>query len=206
MFKPMKFLAAAGLGLLTTLAIAAGDVGLLDRLTGEIAVKSNTGTSFKASAFMKVREGDTFTLPKGSEMQLVYFEGRRRELWQGPASLRTGKTGSEALTGGPAAVSEAKGAPNREALAQAGNVQRLGTLVMREGRAAPPRKSTTQAIAEYKAWTASADPGDILPELYILSVLQESPGVVDLNPYLDALKRKQPDRPEVKALIEQLGR
>lgn len=205
MFQPVKLLMAAGLGLFAALASAAGDVGMIDRLGGDVAVKSGTGTNFKASAFMKVREGDTFTLPKGSELQIVYFDGRRRELWQGPASLRTGKTGSEALTGAPAAITEAKGAPTREALTQAGNVQRLGTLVMREGRAGPPYQPTDEVIANYNAWTASAAPDDILPELYILSVLQDRE-MVNLKPYLDALKRKQPERADIKALTEQLSR
>lgn len=205
MWHCLKPILSVALAALATSALAAGDVGLIDRLSGEVGARSAAGGSFKATAFMKVREGDTFTLPANSEAQIVYFESRRRELWRGPASLRAGTTKSEALSGTPAAVSEAKGAPNREALAQAGNVQRLGSLTLRSSRPYPDDARIERAKVEYSAWTASAAPDDILPELSMIGLLRERQDPALLAPYLEALKRKQPERPETKALIEQLG-
>lgn len=205
MLRCLKPVLSTALVVITASALAAGDVGLIDRLSGEVGAKSAAGGIFKATAFMKVREGDTLTLPANSEAQIVYFESRRRELWRGPASLRAGTAKSEALSGMPAAVSEAKGAPSRDALAQTGNVQRLGSLTLRSARPYPDDATLERARTEYAAWTANAAPDDILPELSMIGLLRERQDPVLLAPYFDALKRKQPDRPEVKALIEQLG-
>lgn len=203
MLRFLHLLLAACLALGIAGARAAGDVGILDRLGGEVMVKSSGGGSFRATAFMKVREGDVFTLPAGSELQIVYFDGRRRELWRGPASLKAGTAGSEAAAGTPAAVSEAKGVPSRETLAHAGNVQRLGSLTLRSPRPFPDDATIARAHADYVKWTAAADRDDILPELAMIGLVRERHEPELLTPYIDALQRKQPERPEVKALVEQ---
>ncbi len=182
---------------------AAGDVGILDRLAGEVTVKSGGGNSFRATPFMKVRDGDVLTLAAGSEAQIVYFDARRRELWKGAAAFKAGTDGSTAVSGKPAAVSEAKGVPSRQSLDQAGNVQRLGSLTLRSSRPFPDDGTIARAHADYLKWTAAADPDDILPELSMIGLVRERRDPELLAPYLAALHKKQPNRPEVKALLEQ---
>jgi len=184
-------------------ARAAGDVGILDRLTGEVMVKSGSGNTFRATAFMKVREGDMLTLPAGSEAQIVYFDAKRRELWKGASAFKAGADGSIPVTGKAASVSETKGVPNRESLVQAGNVQRLGSLTLRSARPFPDDAAIARAHADYLQWTAATGPDDILPELSMIGLIQERRQPELLTPYLEALQRKQPNRPEVKALVEQ---
>lgn len=188
-----------------TVAWAAGDIGLIDRLAGEVKVKSSNGASFAATPFMKVRDGDVLTLAAGGEAQVVFFDGRRRELWRGPAAFTAGATRGEAISGAPVSVSEAKGVPNREALASAGNVQRLGSLTMRRPSAWPDDDTIARAREDYLRWTAAAAADDILPELSMIGLLRSRQEPALLAPYLEALQRKQPDRPEVKALIRELG-
>lgn len=207
MLRMCKTVVALVLVVVSVLASAAGDIGLVDRLSGEVKVKSGNGSTFAATAFMKVREGDVFTLPAGSEAQIVFFDGRRRELWRGPAAVKATAARGEAISGTPASVSETKGVPNRTALANAGNVQRLGSMIMREVSSRwPDEKAIAQAHADYLKWVASTEPDDILPELSMIGLLRQrdEPGL--MAPYLEALQRKQPDRPEVKALIQEYGK
>jgi hypothetical protein len=199
----LKLILATTALLAAGLAGAAGDVGILDRLSGDVSVVSSSGNSFRATAFMKVREGDVLKLPAGSEAQIVYFEAKRRELWKGPSSFKAGTEGSASVTGKAASTSEAKGVPSRESIAPAGNVQRMGSLTLRSPRAYPDDAAIAKARADYEKWVAAADADDILPELAMIGLLRDRQQPELLEPYLNAMLRKQPKRAEVKALVEQ---
>lgn len=199
----MKLLLAAVLLFAAGLAGAANDVGMLDRLSGDVSVVSSNGNSFRATAFMKVREGDVLKLPVGSEAQIVYFEAKKRELWKGPSSFKAGTGGSTAVAGKTASTSEAKGVPSRESIAHAGNVQRMGSLTLRSARAYPDDAAIAKARIDYEKWVAVADADDILPELAMIGLLRDRQQPELLDPYLDAMLHKQPKRAEVKALVEQ---
>jgi hypothetical protein len=180
--------------------------GLIDRLSGQVKAKSAAGNSFQPAAFSRIRDGDEFSLAAGAEMQIVYFEARRREQWQGPATFRVKAGGGEALSGKAATASDIKGAPSRVALAAAGNVQRIGGLTLRGGPTRiPDDDAVARARADYAEWVAVTDPQDILPELYIIGFLQERRDPDLLAPYVQAMLKKQPDRPEVRAIAERLG-
>jgi hypothetical protein len=180
--------------------------GLIDRMAGQVNAKSAAGTTFQPVAFSRVREGDELSLAAGAEVQIVYFEARRREQWQGPAKFRVKAGGGEALSGKAATASDIKGAPNRVALAAAGNVQRIGGLTLRGGPTRiPDDDAVARARADYVEWVATADPQDILPELYIIGFLQDRRDPDLLAPYVQAMLKKQPDRPEVRAIAERLG-
>lgn len=186
-------------------AQTAGYVGLIDRLEGAVTAKAATGASFQPAAFSRVRGGDEFSIPAGAALQVVYFDSRKRELWQGPARFRVGAGAGEALSG-KAAASEVQGAPSRVALAAAGNVQRIGGLTLRGGPGrVPDDTAIAQAEADYASWAAAADPGDILPELYMVGFLQERRDNALLAPYLRAMLKKQPDNADIKALAARLG-
>ncbi len=184
-------------------AWAAIDVGIFDRLSGEVSVQSSGGSTFRASAFMKVRAGDLVLLAAGSQAQIVYFDARKRELWQGASSFRAGATGSTLVSGQPGVASEVKGVPSRDSLAHAGNVQRMGSLTLRSVRPGPDDAAVAKAHADYLLWTASAEPDDVLPELSMLGLLRDRREPALIAPYLEALQRKQPNSPELRALIIQ---
>jgi hypothetical protein len=181
-------------------------VGLIDRLAGPVAGRSVVGNPFEPSPFSRLREGDQITLSTGAEVQIILFESRRREQWRGPATFRVHAAGSERLTGTVAQVIEAKGVPSRVELAAAGNVQRIGGLTLRSGPGRiPDDAAVTRARADYAEWVASANPEDILPELYMIGLLQERREPELLRPYVEAMLQKQPERPEVRALAARLG-
>jgi hypothetical protein len=201
MLRFLRTLGAAFLLAASPPVCAAGDVGILDRLAGAVTVSSTNGNTFAATPFMKVREGDVLKLPVGSELQIVYFEARRRELWKGAASFSAHTDGSHPVTGKAASVSETKGVPGRESVAHAGNVQRLGSLTLRGKHVFPDDAAIARARADYEKWVAAADADDILPELAMIGLLRERQQPELLDPFLDALQRKQPGRADVQALI-----
>jgi hypothetical protein len=182
-----------------------GYAGLIDRISGQVVARSGSGNAFQPAAFTRVRAGDELEVPAGAEVQLIYFEGRKRESWQGPAKFRVTASGGEALAG-KVATTEIKGAPTRVALAAAGNVQRIGGLTLRGGPTnIPDDAAVARARADYAEWVKAAEPQDILPELYMIGFLQERRDPALLAPYVEAMLKKQPDRPEVRAIAEKLG-
>lgn len=201
-FLPFLLLALAQ----TAPAQTPGYAGLIERIAGQVTARSGSGNTFQPAAFSRVRDGDELGLAAGAEVQLVYFEGRKRETWQGPARLRITAAGGEPLAGKAMASSEVRGAPTRVALAAAGNVQRIGGLTLRGGPTKiPDDEAVARARADYAEWVKVTEPQDILPELYMIGFLQERRDPELLAPYVQAMLKKQPDRPEVKALAERLG-
>ena len=57
----------------------------MNQLSGAVTYSSGACGSAKARPFMKVREGDRFTLPAGAQARIVYFQGM---IWGG-ATLAT---------------------------------------------------------------------------------------------------------------------
>jgi hypothetical protein len=184
-------------------ARATTDVGIFDHLKGEVSVTSKGGNTLRATPFMKLRDGDRVAVAAGSQVQIVFFEARRRELWVGASSFKALLAGSEAVSGQPTKVSEVKGVPRRESLSYAANLQRMGGLTLRDIRPGVDNATITKAHDEYLLWSAAAAPDDILPELSMLGLLRERPDPALRAPYLEALKKKQPDREDVRQLLEQ---
>ncbi len=77
------------MGLAAT-AWAGGDVGLVNQLSGDVSYQAGGAAPAKASAFMKIRDGDKFTVAEGGLLRVVYFDGGRQEIWKGPASFKAG--------------------------------------------------------------------------------------------------------------------
>lgn len=205
--QPLRILPILFLALVQTAqAQPAGYAGLIDRISGQVSARSAAGNTFQPAAFSRVRDGDELSLAAGAEVQVVYFEARRRELWQGPAKFRVKASGSDLLSGKAATASDIKGAPSRVALAAAGNVQRIGGLTLRGGPTRiPDDDAVARARTDYAQWVETAGPQDILPELYMIGFLQERRDREMLAPYVRAMLKKQPERPEVRAIAERLG-
>src|SRR4051794_16890209 len=70
-------------------AFAQADVGLINQMSGDVSYTSGAGKA-QAKAYMKIREGDRFTLPAGAQMRVVYFKNGRQESYSGPASFTAG--------------------------------------------------------------------------------------------------------------------
>ncbi len=182
------------------------DVGLVQQLAGEVTYVSPTGSG-KVRAFMKMRQGDRFTLPDAAQVQIVYFQNGRRETWRGPASFSVGAERSDALRG---AVQEVASLPvgvsqKIQKIPDMIQMARLGGIQVRS--APKERRSATVDKAELAAARATyaqlreqLPPEDITAELYLFSVLQDYLLYGEMKALADEMVRKQPASAEAQQL------
>ncbi len=206
--KSMLALALWGLSL--GVSAQSGDVGLVNQLSGDVAYTGQGGAQSKAQAFMKVRQGDRFTLPAGAQLRVVYFNGSRQETWKGPSSFKAGTQQSEALSG---QVAEAAQLPSGVAqkiaqvpnLVQIAKLGRSGGIAVRGGGkpgrlSAEQQAEVTQAKSTYAQMRQKAAAEDITPELYFYSVLQDHLLYEEMKAVTDEMLKRQPNNAEAQEL------
>ena len=210
----MKILKSILAFMLSGVILGAGaqssDVGLINQLSGEVAYTGQGGAQSKAQAFMKVRQGDRFTLPAGAQLRVVYFNGSRQETWKGPASFKAGAQQSEALSG---QVAEAAQLPSGVAqkiaqvpnLVQIAKLGRSGGIAVRGGGkpgrlSADQQAEVSQAKTTYTQMRQKAPAEDITPELYYYSVLQDHLLYEEMKAVTDEMLKRQPNNPEAQEL------
>ena len=187
------------------------DVGLINMLNGDITYVSGSSPSAKAQPFMKVRQGDRFTVPAGGQLRVVYFQGGRQETYKGPASFRAGMQSGEAGSGAaPEVATLPSSVPQRISqvpeLVQIAKLGRSGGVAVR-GAERPPRL-TAEQLAEVKTakgiygkMRAQSPSDDITPELYLYSVLQDYLLYDDMKPVVEEMAKRQPGNSEVLELV-----
>lgn len=210
----MKILQSMAVLVFVGMALGAGaqtgDVGLVNQLSGDVAYTGQGGAQSKAQAFMKVRQGDRFTLPAGAQLRVVYFNGSRQETWKGPASFKAGAQQSEALSG---QVAEAAQLPSGVAqkiaqvpnLVQIAKLGRSGGIAVRGGGkpgrlSADQQAEVSQAKTTYTQMRQKAPAEDITPELYYYSVLQDHLLYEEMKAVTDEMLKRQPNNPEAQEL------
>jgi hypothetical protein len=193
-------------------AIAAEDVGLINQLAGDVSYTSGGSTS-KAKAYMKVREGDKFTVPAGAQLRIVYFDGGRQESYTGPASLTTGAKQSAQQSGAQPQVTQLPaGVPQKIAqtpeLIQIARLGRSGGVAVR-GTQQQEQRLTPQAQAEvrqarqtYDQMRKSSAANDIVPEQYLYAVLQDHLLYEDMKSVVAEMQKRQPSNPDVAVMAE----
>lgn len=209
--KALRSILAIALASLSLGAAAqSSDVGLINQLSGDVSYAGQGGTEAKAQAFMKVRQGDRFTLPAGAQLRVVYFNGSRQETWKGPASFRAGAQQSEGLSGQAAEAAQLpSGVAQKIAqvpnLVQIAKLGRSGGIAVRGG-GKPGRLSSeqlaevSQAKTTYAQMRQKASAEDITPELYYYSVLQDHLLYDDMKMVTDEMLKRQPGNPEALEL------
>ena len=210
----MKILKSILAFMLSGVILGAGaqssDVGLINQLSGEVAYTGQGGAQSKAQAFMKVRQGDRFTLPAGAQLRVVYFNGSRQETWKGPSSFKAGTQQSEALSGQAAEAAQLpSGVAQKIAqvpnLVQIAKLGRSGGIAVRGGGkpgrlSAEQQAEVTQAKATYAQMRQKASAEDITPELYFYSVLQDHLLYDEMKTVTDEMLKRQPNNPEAQEL------
>ncbi len=206
----ISILAAALMGLAPGAGAQSSDVGLINQLSGEVSYAGQGGSQSRAQAYMKVRQGDRFTLPAGAQLRLVYFDGSRQETWKGPASFKAGTQKSEALDGQAADAAQLpSGVAQKFAqvpnLLQIAKLGRSGGIAVRGG-GKPGRLSSeqqaevSQARAIYAKMRQKASPEDITPEFYFYSVLQDHLLYDEMKTVTEEMLKRQPGNPEAQEL------
>ncbi len=205
----MRILAFVALAAVAAAAYAQSDVGLVNLVAGDVSFAPASGPAGKAKAFMKVREGDRFELPAGSQVRIVYFDGQRQERWQGPASFRAGRAQGSPLSGKPAEVVTLPGGVSARIARVPELMQnaKLGGIQVRSAQAARPasQDALSEARATYEKLRAQLPADDITPELFLFSALNDYQLYEEMVPVVDEMRRKQPDSEEVKSLATWLG-
>ncbi len=207
--KNLVFAAA----LLWVAAVSANDdVGLVNHLAGDASFTSGKAKPAKATAYMKVREGDRFTLAPGTQLRLVYFQGGRQESYTGPGRFTAGKQESKVQTGSqPQVTTLPSGVSQRIAqtpeLMQIAKLGRAGGVAVRSGARPQPLTDEQQAEIKdarttYQRLRETFPADDITPELYLFTVLEEYRLYEDLKPVAAEMQRRQPKNAEVKAMVE----
>jgi len=196
----------------TALGVSAqsSDVGLINQLSGEVSYTGQGGAQSKAQAFMKVRQGDRFTLPAGAQLRIVYFNGSRQETWKGPSSFKTGTQQSEAVSGQAAETSQLpSGVAQKIAqvpnLVQIAKLGRSGGIAVRGGGkpgrlSAEQQAEVNQAKATYNQMRQKAPAEDITPELYYYSVLQDHLLYDEMKSVTEEMLKRQPGNAEAQEL------
>jgi len=192
-------------------AVAAEDVGVVNMLSGEVSYTSGSATS-KVKNFMKVREGDKFTVHAGAQLRIVYFQGGRQEAFGGPATLTVGSQSSAQQTGQqPQVTTLPAGVPQKIAqtpeLVQIARLGRSGGVAVRGAQSM--QRLTPQAQAEvrqarqtYEQMRKSSATDDIVPELYLYSVLQDHLLYDDMKVLVADMQKRQPSNPDVAVMAE----
>jgi hypothetical protein len=206
-------------------AASAADVGLVTKLSGEATYANKIDQKQPAAvqAFMKVRQGDHFRLPSGSQVQMVYFDNGRQETWTGPASFVAGAGESrvpEGETAGappevkilPTKVSKKMADPNmplpRSGLRYSGVIQTMApecktstpTATCVKPLDAQGRKELKEAQKVYRSLRQQTEAGDLTPEFYLLSVLAAYGQYQQMLPVIDTMLTQKPGDPVLKDL------
>ena len=186
---------------------ASADVGLVNQLQGDVSYQGTGSAGARAAAFMKVRDGDKFSVPDGGVLRIVYFEGGRQETWKGPASFKAGMKQGEAQSG-KAEVSQVPGGVPAK-LAQTAEVIQIAKLGRAGGvtvRGVKPNLTPAQAaeVAQakktYDSWRTTVAADDITPELYMYTVLQDYMLYDDMKTVVKTMQDKQPNSADVKEI------
>ncbi|HZQ74581.1 MAG TPA: hypothetical protein VFB08_16815 [Burkholderiales bacterium] len=210
MKNAIRILASAAL-LAALNALAADDVGLVNSMAGNVSYTSGGATS-AAKPYMKIREGDRFSVPSGAQLRIVYFQGGRQETYSGPAALTAGKAQSSVQSGSQPQVSTLpSGVPQKIAqtpeLVAIAKLGRSGGVAVRgvggEKRLTPQQQAEVrQARQTYDDMRKTSSADDITPELYLYSVLQDHLLYNDMKPIVAEMQKRQPSNPDVAAMAE----
>ena len=180
-------------------AYPGGDVALVTALEGNVA-RVVEGARQPMQSFVKLKEGDQLTLDKDARIQLVFFESRRQESWQGAGKLEvtlmegrgTNLPEPQVKVLPAVLVKQISKTPTLDSQGRAGAV-RL--------RAIPTPSALAKLDSDYKQLRAeTTDRDDLNPELFLLSGLLEMRQLERIEQVLGELKTSHPDNVEAKVL------
>ena len=206
-----------------TAGAVAPDIGMVIRLTGKVTYwhEGFEAKPMTVKSFMKVREKDYFSLSPHSVVQLVYFSNGRKETWAGPGSFKVGDSRSEMVgktgsTGNPKVISLPASVIDEvrqvSPLVDPSRLHRSGGMQLRGGDAKEQtpyepvaltddeKQEIAEAETVYKSLLQKVEPDDILPELYMFSVLADYDQFEAMKKLVGTMKAKQPDNAAIDRL------
>ena len=202
---------------------AASEVGMVTQISGKVTYQSASDSKpADVRNFMKVYEGDMFSLSADSFVQLVYLRSGRKETWKGPGNFKAGdqqgKSQNSSLQPKAGMMDTEKA---RQIVLLSDNLdpsrlQRTGSTIARgekKASQAPPRalseaerKKIADAKQNYQDMLKDADAGDITPELYMFSVFADYDQFTEMKLLLAEMRKKQPDNKDIDHLEEWMNK
>lgn len=204
------------------------DAGMVVKLDGTAFYGPGTAETAQqeVQVFMKVQENDVVKLAPSASLGLVYFSNGRRETWSGPLVIKIGTTQSQAIEGTNTSATPLVTALPETALKE---VKRLSPLidpsklhrsggVLVRGKAThteteplPPTELSADEMGiienaeqTYRQLAAQAETDDILPEIYLFSILGDYDQFGKMKNLIDIMRKKQPANPAIDSLAEWL--
>ena len=148
---------------------AAGDVGLVNALQGDVSYQGKEGPARKAQPYMRLRHGDKVTMAAGSGIRISYTTASRQESWTGPGSFVATSTGGELLKGNkPEVVQLPAAVPQKLArISELMNTSRVGGLVVRSvsAKGVVSKEEVAEAMATYESMRAATRSYGMIPPI-----------------------------------------
>jgi hypothetical protein len=191
------------------IAQSSADAGMINQLNGEVTYQASGVAAARASAYMKLREGDVLRVPAQSSMRMVYFATGRQEVWRGPAAFTVGAKESTTQAGQPEVSQLPGGVPAKLAqtpdMLQIAKLGRAGSVTVRGGLRPTSLSSAQQAeVAEarktYETMKAGMAADDIMPEIYFYTVIQNYSMYDEMKGLVKIMQTKQPGNEVVRDL------
>ena len=189
-------------------AQGSGDAGMINQLSGEVTYQAASGAAARATAYMKVRENDVVRVPAGASVRVVYFTNGRQEAWKGPAAFIVGAVESRGQSGQPEISQLPGGVPQKLAQTPAMmDIAKLGRAGSVTVRGITPSSLTADQSAEvrearktYETMKSGVAADDIMPEIYLYTVVQNYSMYDEMKQLVKIMQAKQPNSEVVKDL------
>ena len=183
------------------------DVGLVNLLSGEVDYAARSAAIGKAQAFMRVREGDRFTVRPERRCAWSTSRAPARSVERpGELSCRT-DTGRADLGSRGRGRDAAASVPKRIARvpellqnAKLGGVQVRSAAVRAAPRTPEDERQVAEARATYAQMRAQAGGDDIAPELFLYAALSEYSMYPEMKAVVDEMQRRLPGSEHAKSL------
>lgn len=176
-----------------------GERAMVTALQGGVT-KLAPGNPQPLQAFVKLKQGDLLALDKSARVQVVYFESGRQETWQGGGRLEI--TGAGGVAYG-LAEPQVKTLPliMVKQIAKTPSLESQGRTGMMRLRAVAVTPDVAKIQETYQRLRAEAEPGDLAPELYLLSSLFEARDLDRVERALADLEKARPGDQEAAQLV-----
>lgn len=198
----MKWIPSVLLGLAMT-SFAAENIVVLK--TKQALQLNSRGEAKVLKPYVKLLVGDQLLLPEAAEVQLVWIDSGRHEIWQGPARLKLLNDAAQESNRKPPAQIKKLPEALRSQMGQVGStltsIKQMGGII---NVRAISETDESQAIADHARKELAAD--DLVPDLFLLQEQWQAQNWNALRQTLKRLQALDPNNAELAAVAEALDK
>ncbi|MCX7207612.1 MAG: hypothetical protein NT086_16865 [Proteobacteria bacterium] len=188
---------------MTSLCFAAENIVVLK--TTQTLQLNSRGEAKVLKPYVKLLAGDQLLLPEAAEVQLVWIDSGRHEIWKGPARLKLLNEAAEESNHKPATQIKTLPAALRSQLGLVGStltsIKQMGGII---NVRAISESNESQAIADQARQELAAD--DLAPDLFLLQEQWQAQNWSAVRQTLKRLQRLDPSNAELAAVAAALDK